>query len=281
MERTRIALVQMQSELGMLEKNIQKIEGYIDRAADAGVDIICFPEICLQGYSRGEAKAMAIDVPGEFTGRLGGAARRGGITALVGLAEASGRENPYITQLVLFPDGSLGKYRKTHLGKSETAHFTPGDELPVFKTDKAVFGIQICWDLHFPEVTTILSLKGAEIIFSPHASPVIVGDRRGIWMKYMAARAYDNSVFVAACNLVGGDGAGREYCGGALVIDPRGNSAAESFGSGEGMLVADLDPDIINTIRMKKSKSMRDSFFLDCRRPELYGDLVGKATVRN
>lgn len=274
MEKTRLALVQMQSEQGNLEKNIEKIEGYLARAGEQGVDIICFPEMCLQGYSRDKSHLTSVPVPGEITGRLGVAARQEGVAALVGLAESQAGGKPFITQLVVFPDGSVETYRKTHLGKSEKPFFTAGDDLPVFSAGKARFGIEICWDMHFPEVSAILSLKGAEIIFAPHASPVIVGDRRGIWMKYMAARAYDNSVFVAACNLVGEDGAGQQFCGGAIVIDPKGNPVAESFGCGEGMLVADLDPELINTIRMRKSKSMRDSFYLDSRRPELYGPLV-------
>lgn len=274
MEKIRLALVQMQSELGAPEKNLEKILDHIHRAGTRGVDIICFPEMCLHGYSRDITRLSPVGIPGEIPGRLGEAVRKEGVTALVGLAEDGGGEKPFITQLVLFPDGRIEKYRKTHLGRSEEAFFTAGDDLPVFSAGKARFGIQICWDMHFPEVSAILSLKGAEIIFSPHASPVIVGDRRGIWMKYMAARAYDNSVFVAACNLLGENGAGQEFCGGALVIDPKGNPVAESFGRGEGMLVADLDPDLINTIRMKKSKSMRDSFYLHCRRPELYGPLV-------
>jgi predicted amidohydrolase len=266
----------MQSDLGMIEKNTEKILRHIAGAGAAGVDIICFPEMCLQGYSRDRAKPTAVKLPGEITGLLGEAARRAGLTALVGMAEEGEEEKPCITQLVVFPDGTFHKYRKTHLGKSELPHFAAGHHLPVFNTDKACFGVQICWDLHFPEVSTILSLKGAEIIFAPHASPVIVGDRRGIWMKYMAARAYDNSVFVAAVNLVGGDGAGSQFCGGALVLDPKGNPVAEKFDGLEGMLVADLDASLSNTVRLKKSKSMRDSFFLDCRRPELYGPVTGK-----
>ncbi|MFZ5650561.1 MAG: nitrilase family protein [Bacillota bacterium] len=274
MDKTRIALVQMRSEQGMLENNLEKIEHYIDRAAAGGVDIICFPEMCLQGYSREKARFSSVKVPGEIAARIGRMAAGSGVVVLVGLAEDGAEEKPYITQVVFFPDGSFEKYRKTHLGKSEIPYFTAGDDLPVFSAVKARFGIQICWDMHFPEVSTILSLKGAEIIFAPHASPVIVGDRIGIWMKYMVARAYDNSVFVAACNLVGDDGCGQEFCGGALVVDPRGNPVARSCGSGEGMLVADLDPEVINTIRMKKARSMRHSFYLDCRRPELYGPLI-------
>lgn len=271
-----MALVQMRSLQGMLESNLEKMENYIDRAASDRVDIICFPEMCLQGYSRDKARFNSVRVPGEITGRIGRMAASRGIVVLAGMAEDGGKEKPYITQGVFFPDGRFEKYRKTHLGKSEIPHFTAGNDFPVFSAGKVRFGIQICWDMHFPEVSTILSLKGAEIIFAPHASPVIVGDRIGIWMKYMAARAYDNSVYVAACNLVGDDGCGQEFCGGALVVDPRGNPVARSCGGGEGMLVADLDPEIINTIRMKKAKSMRHSFYLDCRRPELYGPLIEK-----
>jgi predicted amidohydrolase len=265
----------------MVDKNLKKIEGFIIRAGEQEVDIICFPELCLQGYGREKAGRAAVQVPGEISGRLSELARQAETTALVGLAEEAGIKKPYVTQLVLFPDGTTEKYRKTHLGKSEQPFFTAGNEFPVFRTGKACFGIQICWDMHFPEVSAILSLKGAEIIFAPHASPAIVGDRKGIWMKYMTARAYDNSVFLAACNLVGHDGAGRHFCGGAMVIDPKGNPVAESFGQGEGMLVVDLDPGLINTIRHKKRSTMRHSFYLEYRRPELYGPLVEKANRRN
>jgi predicted amidohydrolase len=175
---------------------------------------------------------------------------------------------------VAFPDGTLEKYRKTHLGKSETPYFSPGDELPVFKSPKALFGIAICWDLHFPEVTAILSIRGSEIVFAPHASPANVKDRRRSWLKYLAARAYDNSVFIAACNLIGENGAGQGFCGGAMVLDPRGDVLAEDFSGDESLLIAELDPELINTIRRQQGKSMRDTFFIKGRRPELYGDLV-------
>jgi predicted amidohydrolase len=90
----------------------------------------------------------------------------------------------------------------------------------------------------------------------------------------MIARAYDNAVYLAACNLVGEDGTGHSFCGGALVIDPKGNIIAESFDNRENMLVVDLEPEMINLIRRGESRSMRHSFYLAGRRPELYTDLV-------
>jgi len=95
-------------------------------------------------------------------------------------------------------------------------------------------------------------------------------------LKYMTARAYDNAVFLAACNLIGEDGTGHSFCGGALVIDPRGNIVAEAFNNREELLVVDLDPAVLNTIRRRESRSMRHSFYLECRRPELYKKLLEK-----
>ncbi len=274
MEKMRVALVQMEAKLGRVERNIRRMEYFIREASANKADVICFPEMCLQGYSQGNPLLCPENVPGPSSERISEMSRNYDITVLAGLAESSGSERPFITHLVALPGGKLMKYRKTHLGESEKPFFLPGNELPVFSFHKAKFGIAICWDLHFPEVSTILSLKGAEIIFAPHASPAIAGNRREIWLKYLTARAYDNALYLAACNLVGDDGTGHRYSGGAIVIDPKGNIVSESFTGREEMLLADLDPDVINTIRRRESGSMRHSFFLAGRRPELYGELT-------
>lgn len=274
MRNLRIALVQMQVTIGYVKKNLDKITYFVEEAARQGADIICFPELCVPGYNRERARHAAETIPGESSNRISQLSRSAGLVILAGLAETSVTGKPYITQLVAYPDGRVDKYRKTHLGKSEKPYFTAGDRLPVFVMDKACFGVEICWDLHFPEVTTVLSLKGAEIIFAPHASPTIVGDRRDIWLKYLSARAYDNTVFVAACNLVGPAGERQEFCGGALVIDPKGNVIAEDFQGKEGLLLANLDARLINTIRHNEPATMRQSFYLRSRRPELYQQLV-------
>ncbi|WP_027356334.1 nitrilase family protein [Desulfofundulus thermocisternus] len=274
MNDLRIALVQMQVSIGEVRKNREKMAAFVEEAAGKKVEMILFPELCIQGYHREKIQEFAEPIPGESTNYLSRLASSYNMVILAGLAEMSGCEKPYITQVIAYPDGRLDKYRKTHLGKSEKPYFTPGNQLPVFETDKARFAVEICWDLHFPEVTTVLSLQGAEVIFAPHASPTMVGDRRDIWLKYLSARAYDNSVFIAACNLVGPSGKNQEFCGGALVIDPKGNVVAEDFEGKEGLLVVDLDSKLINTIRYNNTTSMRHSFFLESRRPELYGLLV-------
>jgi len=280
MKDTRIALVQMQAETGNVQGNLEKIAGFVAAAADKKVHFICFPELCITGYTNKKGLLKPEPVPGPSAEYLSELARRYQMVVMAGIPEASPVDRPFISQLAAFPDGKVGVYRKTHLGKSETAAFSPGDEIPVFTGETARFGIGICWDMHFPELCTMLALEGAEIIFAPHASPRVMGNRRESWLKYLTARAYDNGVYVAACNLVGSDGGDKEFCGGALVLDPRGNIVAESFSGKEDLLVADLDPDPVNNMRQKERKVMSDSLYLDFRRPELYHKLTertGKA----
>lgn len=275
MKNTRIALVQMNAQLGKISENLKKTELFVKQAAAQQADIICFPELSVPGYARAGSGSYAEEIPGPTGHRLAQLAQQHNITILAGIAEKSAAGNkPFISQLVAMPDGTVDKYRKTHLGKSEQAYFSAGDQLPVFKTDKATFGVQICWDLHFPEITTIMSLNGAEIIFAPHASPRIAGNRREMWLKYLTARAYDNTVYVAACNLIGFNGDSTDFSGGTLVIDPKGNVIAEDFNDQEGLLIADLDAQLVNEIRYQKRTGMKHIFYLRSRRPELYQDLL-------
>ena len=272
MQKTKIALVQMEALVNNKKLNLAKLKKYVEIAAANNTNIICFPETSIHGYSKNlyEKSAEPID---EISGILKEWSNTYSLCILAGLAEKIHNKKPYITHLVAQPNTEIGVYRKTHLGKSEKPYFSEGNSLPVFKTPTATIGIQICWDLHFPEVSTIMSLKGAEIIFAPHASPTVVGDRKNIWLKYLTARAYDNTVFLAACNLIGKNGDGQSFCGGTMIIDPKGKLIADDFNGKEGILFADLDPELINRIRKKDSKSMRDSFYLEARRPELYKKL--------
>ncbi|KJS85824.1 MAG: nitrilase [Peptococcaceae bacterium BICA1-8] len=274
MENVRIALVQMQSSVGEITRNLDVMRKYIEEAKKKSVKIICFPELAVQGYTRELAGGLAEVIPSSASEVLVSLAKANNITIITGIIEKSSTIKPYITQLICTHKGELFRYRKTHLGISEEPFFTPGNELPVFNIKEANFAVQVCWDLHFPEVSAIYSLNGAEIIFAPHASPTIVGDRKEIWLRYLTARAYDNSVFICSCNLIGINGQGSEFGGGCLVIDPKGQVIGEDFSGKEGMLIVDLPSDEINKIRYQERKSMRYSYYLDYRRPELYGELI-------
>lgn len=274
MKSINIAVVQMNAKINNIEENLAKITEFVYQAKQRNVSIICFPELSICGYSQQRAPQAAELIPGTSSQYLSELAQKEKISILAGLAEKNYAGKPYITQLIAFADGRIGKYRKTHLGNMEKKHFSPGDNLPTFDTGSLQFGIQLCWEMHFPEISTVLAINGSKLIFAPHASPVSGTERKDIWIKYLLARAYDNSVYVAACNLVGFDGEKQEFGGGTIIIDPKGNVVREVFNKNEELVMAQLDLELINTIRTKRGETMRNSFYLNARRPELYHDII-------
>lgn len=264
----RICLVQMDSSGKSKAANLAKIDYFASRAAAAGAMIICFPELSIPGYDRKHPEMMAESIPGDTTTRVLQMAARYHIVILAGMIE-SAKDRLYISQIAVFPDQRIEKYRKTHPGRLERAVFSAGQTLPVFHLkDEAghevVFGIGICYDMHFPEVATAYSLKGAHIIFSPHASPLGGMKRIAVWNKYLGARAYDNTLYVAACNHMadgGGKGSGMGVWGYRSAAP-----ICEYHGPEERMLFCDLDLSILNHHRKKSSKI----FYLKDRRSKLY-----------
>jgi len=128
------------------------------------------------------------------------------------------------------------------------------------------FGIELCFDGHFPEMSTALALKGAEGIFIPHASPRESGEEKEErWLRYLSARAYDNSVFLVACNPTGETENGLVFPGAAVVLDPKGEILAANRGKGEDLLLADLKKEALLKVRENSL-----GFFLNKRRPEDY-----------
>ncbi|HBQ85703.1 MAG TPA: amidohydrolase [Syntrophomonas sp.] len=270
-----VAVVQMASALGEIEENAGTIVELTHEAVKSGAQFILFPEMALQGYSYKNLDTLAVTVDDPVIRQLSNTACNLEVTLLVGFAERSDdTTRPYISQLIAFPDGNTKVFRKVHLGRLEMEQFTPGKKFPVFESHGVKFAVGICWDWHFPELAAIYSLKGAEVLFAPHASPSTAGDRHKIWQQYMGTRAYDNSVYIAACNMCGSDRMGRGYGGGAMVWGPKGEIIAQSLDKSEEILYARLSAQPLNNLRTRERKSMKDSFFLADRKKELYHELL-------
>ncbi|AET68798.1 putative amidohydrolase [Desulfosporosinus orientis DSM 765] len=271
----RIGLVQMESIVGNTERNFNHIINLTGIAHKQGISFLCFPECALNGYSPNDAAEIGTTLESRWIKQLKECSQDFNMTLLVGMAEQRiDSPRPYISQVILSPEEDSKVYRKVHLGRSELAYFTPGNEFPVFSAHGTSFAVGICWDWHFPETAAIYSLKGAEILFAPHASPKIAGDRKQLWLRYLGTRAYDNSVYIGACNLIGSNGKSKEFSGGVLVIGPKGEVFDQDHIGDEGILTVNLPADRINHIRRPERSSMRDSFFLADRRKELYHELI-------
>ncbi|HPB83172.1 MAG TPA: nitrilase-related carbon-nitrogen hydrolase [Spirochaetota bacterium] len=266
-----IAAVSQQSPFGGIEHNIDTTRRWAQSAKEKGADIVCFPELSISGYSLShDNDAIAETVPGPISGMITQIAKDNDICILAGLVEKTG-SGLAITQIAVSPGGMVGKYRKIHLSPPEKKYFVPGSDFPVMEYRGVTFGIGLCFDAHFPEVSTIYALRGADIIFLPHASPrpETAHEKRDRWLRYLPARSYDNSVYVVACNQVGDTMNGNQFRAVNLIIGLKGEIIAESFGNREEMIISELNCDEIQKIR-----ESRMGHFLSNRSPWNYSDIT-------
>ncbi|MEE8045990.1 MAG: nitrilase-related carbon-nitrogen hydrolase [Dehalococcoidia bacterium] len=277
MQDLKIAAIQMTSVVGDIEGNLASIDRLLGDAAGQGADIACFPELCVSGYNTRERSGEpangtrippAIEVPSATTDALRAIGKRHGIWFLVGLLERDSSGIVYNTQLVISANGIEGKYRKTHVPTTEIGTWRQGVDLPIFTHPKIKFGIEICYDTHFPEVSAALAEKGAELIFMPHASGGVEppAEKQTRWERYVPARAYDNTVFTAICNQVGDNEAGHTFSGVTFVCDPTGKLMAQSNdGDKEEIVIAQLEANAL-----EEARHVPETFFRHFRRPEIY-----------
>lgn len=275
----RIGIVQTGSVPGSSEQNLRILRQFAQQAKEAGCSAVCFPEGFLTGYDPGHAQEYAIPQDDPTVRAVSETAAELGIDILAGYMEAAGHVF-YINHSVFYPDGSVRSYRKTHLGDKERSVFAAGDRLAVFPLGCGLTaGFQVCVECHFPEITQTLSLRGAQVIFSPFASPGTSADRERIWKTIIPARCYDNRVYLACCNQTGRrpsaepDDPALEFAGGSLACSPDGSIVAEDFGGKPTLLFFDVDPALLQRYR-SEDPSMKYRYFPAKRRPELYTDTL-------
>jgi predicted amidohydrolase len=268
----RVAVAQIEPKLGEKDRNLEACLARLEGASADGAQLLVLPECAIPGYmfdSAAEAMPFAEEVPGPSTEALAAACRRLGVHAVCGLLERDGDEL-YNVAVLVGPDGLIGSYRKTHLPFLGVDRFTiPGDELPVFDTPLGRIGLEICYDLRFPEVTRTLALAGADIVAHPTAFPVAARVQTEL---ITVARAAENRIYLLTANRVGKERSG-EFCGWSQIVDPFGSRLAEAGATEEALLVADIDLDRARDKDYIVPGEYELYLFGD-RRPELYGALV-------
>ncbi len=269
MKNIRIALITCCCPAGDVRRNLDTTIHWTGQAKAAGAALVCFPEMNISGYGLDfEGYEKTADLFEDVVNALSALAARQDITVLAGTVKKSPEDNSFLPcHVVAHPDGEVGTYVKLHIAPPEAAIFIPGDTVPLFNGPGLRFGIQLCYDAHFPELSTRMALDGADLIFFPHASPRgdTAQEKYDSWMRHLPARAFDNGLFVAACNQSGHNGARLEFPGLAVVIGPDGK-VIDKVLAGDRMLVVDLSADDLAAVRDHRMR-----YFLPNRRPDVYG----------
>jgi N-carbamoylputrescine amidase len=256
-----------------LDKHIPLIE----QAGEKGVQVLCLQEIFNTPYfcpaQDPKWYAAAEPVPGPTVEALRPFAAKHKMVLVVPVYEEAMRGVYYNTAAVIDADGTyLGKYRKIHIPQTagfwEKYYFKPGNlGYPVFETAYCKVGVYICYDRHFPEGARLLGLHGAEVVFNPSAT--VAGLSQYLWKLEQPAHAVANGYYMGCINRVGVEppwNIGRFY-GSSYFVNPRGEILASASEDKDELVVADLDLDMIDTVRGVWQ------FYRD-RRPETYEDMT-------
>jgi predicted amidohydrolase len=273
----RVAVAQLDPKLGEREHNLETCVAYLEEAVGAGAQLLVLPECAIPGYmfdSLEEGLEHSEEIPGPSTETLERECARLGAYVVCGLLE---REGDLLRNaaVLIGPDGLIGTYRKTHLPfLGVDRYVTPGDELTVWETPLGRIGVEICYDLRFPEVTRTLALKGADLIAHPTNFPKAARLQTEL---ITVARAAENRIFLLTSNRVGVERTG-EFCGWSQIVDPYGTRLAEADAIEETLLVADVE---IEKARNKDYviPGEYELYLFGHRRPELYGSLVEEQNV--
>ncbi len=267
MQDIRIAAVIFNSIVNKPRQNLERMRSFIEQAKSQAADLICFPELNITGYStKASIKESAEPVPGPISRHLEQLAQEYQIAILAGMAKKGHDDRIFAGHLVITPQKVLGTYQKVHIAPPERGIFSAGDAIPLFEIAGIKLGIQLCYDAHFPELSTRMAVDGADVIFMPHASPRGTPSRKlTSWLRHLTARAFDNGVYIVACNQTGDNGNGLQFPGVAVVIDPAGEILDKDNSGREGLLITGLKADRLAAVRGHRMR-----YFLPHRRPEIY-----------
>lgn len=277
MREITVAVVQMKPRLGEAEENLVKMTEMVSRiASQQKVDLIVFPELITSGYELGvRFTEIAQRVPGPTVNLMAQRANEYGVFIAFGMVTKERVESVLYNSAVLVgPDGELlDIYNKIHLRGEERMAFREGYKLPVVPTEIGNIGLMIGYDLAFPEVARSLALDGAEIICVMANWEAANIDE---WKVYTRARAYENSVFLAAANRVGED-VTLNFGGESTVVGPRGQIQASLASETDPETGAPLEGFAVARIDLDEVRKFREEFqFIQNRQPALYKALVRK-----
>ena len=258
-----LALGQAPVLLGDIERNIKIMEKLISDAqikCNGKLDLIAFPELFVTGYNlRDNYNKVAEKIPSssEAQSKIEALASKYDLHIATGIVEKSGKAL-FNSAIMIGPEGYIGHYRKQFLPNfgpfEEKMFFGEGNETPVFDTPFGKIGIQICYDIFFPETSMGLALNGADLILNLSASPTT---SRPLFHRVLPARAIETTCFYAYSNNVGTQGS-LTFAGESVVIDPRGKTIAEIPSFEEGVIVCELDFEKLSTFREARPV-LRDS----------------------
>ncbi len=248
MSGLRCALLQQTSSLDPAEN--RDALGPLGERLEPETGLVLLPEAFMRDFGKpsSDISAFAEPLDGPFVARLTEFAAAHDTTVVAGMFEISddpGR--PYNTLAVVDRDGLRASYRKIHLydsfGYKESERLSAGEIEPVLVDIGGLsVGLMTCYDLRFPELARELVRRGAQLLVAPSAWVAGPGKVEH-WRTLVAARAIENTVFLAAVGQPG-----PRYTGHSLVVGPAGDLLGE-LGDGDHVLTVSVSTEDLERAR--------------------------------
>jgi len=263
----KIAQIQMHVTADKTE-NLRHAERLVREAGE--VDLVILPEMFCCPYDNACFRAYGEEEGGEAYQAMSALARERGVYLVAGSIPELEGEKIYNTAYVFDPKGRcIARHRKTHLfdidvegGQSfrESDVLSAGRDVTTFDTPWGTMGLCICFDLRFEELSRLLTLKGARVIFVPAAFNMTTGPAH--WELLFRQRAVDNQCYTVGTSPARDMSAAYHAWGHSIVCDPWG-SVLGQCGENEAVMVTELDMTRIDAVR-------RQLPILSARRCDLY-----------
>ncbi|MBV8219786.1 MAG: carbon-nitrogen hydrolase family protein [Solirubrobacterales bacterium] len=255
------------------DRNLETADRLVREAAARGAEVVVLPEKWSVLGTDEDMTAGAEPLDGRCIEWAKSTARELGIELVAGsiVERVDGRGKAANTSVHVGSDGDVrAVYRKLHMFDvevdgdvyAESAHEDAGDQVVVSELPGGIkLGMSICYDVRFPELYRMLTMRGAEVLLVPAA--FTLATTRDHWEVLLRARAIENQCFVIAPNQIGAHPPGHRAGGRSLIIDPWGVVLA-SAPDIETAIVADLDFDTLRSVRKRIPA-------LEHRRSDVYG----------
>jgi predicted amidohydrolase len=258
------------------------VDFFIDTAETYHSHFLLFPELFTcnmfsafePGLSDTDAMNRLADMTPQYIEMLAERAKKSNLFIIGGSTPVRRDGKLYNVAHIFTPSGAVHTQDKLHITPAEREFwdFQPGEEVKVFDTPYGRIGVLVCYDIEFPELSRLMTLKGVEVLFVPFST-----DERKAFNRVRVcsqARAVENYIYTVLAGNVGNLPSVRSYLinyGQAAVYTPSDfafpleGTAALADPNAETVVIADLDLSALKM--MREIGSVRPLYD---RRPDLY-----------
>ena len=250
--KMRLALAQINTTVGDLDGNCNKIIKQVENARAAGCQLIAFPELTITGYPPEDLVLRHKFIEDQHDVLQHIVKEISDITCVIGFVDNKNGDL-YNSAAVVQNQSIKAVYHKIQLPNysvfDEERYFEQGDAPLVVSLEDIKIGVSICEDIWIPDsvIETQAFDGGAEIILNISASPYSL-KKSYERMELMRSRATHTFSAVAYCNLVGGQDE-LVFDGQSLIVGPNGNVWAHGPAFQEELIIHDIDVNIVRQLR--------------------------------